>query len=80
MQIPYDSIPDYNDYIRTAVTLESMKDKLTRHQYSSLGQCSFDFYAMLNNARSVTTSTSEVCHNCADRLHHLSDNTTRPFL
>jgi hypothetical protein len=35
---------------------------------------------MLNNARSVTTSTSEVCHNCADRLHHLSDNTTRPFL
>lgn len=69
MQIPYDSIPDYNDYIRTAVTLESMKDKLMKHRYSSLSQCSFDFYAMLNNARSVTTSSSEVDHHCcADGL------------
>ena len=59
-QIPYDSIPDYDDCTRHVITLETIKDKLMKHRYRSLAQCSADFYTMLNNARSVTIPTSQV--------------------
>eukprot|EP00981_Chlorochromonas_danica_P001845 scaffold386_cov174-Ochromonas_danica.AAC.19 len=61
---PYDSIPEYNQYVRRLVTLESMRVSLQKHIYRSMEEFSTDFYILLNNARAVTETSNLV--SCRD--------------
>lgn len=73
--IPYDLIPDYNSFVRRIVTMSSIRKRLHSHGYNSLASFSNDFYTMLNNARQVTISSSQVSLNLYTIYHfHPSDH------
>jgi hypothetical protein len=57
--IPYAVLPDYDLYVRRLVCFDDIKFKLREHVYRSMSAFSRDFYTMLQNGRSVTTSNTQ---------------------
>ena len=60
LEAPLDLLPDYRRYVRRVVSLEGMKEALTRHAYRSMADFAADFYTLLNNAKNVTPQGSQV--------------------
>jgi hypothetical protein len=75
-EVPYDVIPDYNEYVRKALTIGQLRINLKTHEYRSMAGFSKDFYSLLNNARSVTPQNSPVSQSlsvCVLELSFCSD-------
>ena len=57
--LPYELIPDYDMWVRRLICFEGMKEKLSRHGYSSMSEFSRDFFTLLNNGRSVSNQATD---------------------
>jgi hypothetical protein len=62
VEIPEESFPEYSNYVRHILTLESLKAQLQQHMFRSMSVFSKAFYEMLNNSKAVTPIDSKVCH------------------
>lgn len=60
LEIPYETIPDYDMLVRHPISMETMHAKLQAHEYLSFSCFEADYYEMLNNGRSISTATSDV--------------------
>jgi hypothetical protein len=58
--VPYDAIPEYDTLVPKVVTLETMAETLSAHNYRSMAEFVEDFYTLLSNARSITPAGSVV--------------------
>jgi hypothetical protein len=52
-------IPNYSDYVKRLISLESITQSLQKHHYKSMASFEKDFIEMLNNGRSVTLEGSQ---------------------
>lgn len=60
IEIPEESFPDYSNFVRHIVTLESLKAQLQNHMFRSMAAFNKSFYEMLNNSRAATPINSKV--------------------
>jgi hypothetical protein len=60
IEVPYDTIPDYDSQVKRPLSIEILTQKLKKHEYTSMYLFSRDFYEMLNNGRHFTLPGSKV--------------------
>ena len=60
LEVPYEAIPEYAMLVRHPISIETLQNKLQSHEYSAFSCFAADFYEMLNNGRSISTSDSDV--------------------
>jgi len=60
LEVPYESIPDYDSKVKTPLSIDILREKLKSHKYSSLRAFTKDFYEMLSNGRHISPTQSLV--------------------
>jgi hypothetical protein len=60
IDLPTDSLPDYDTFVRRQISISIIKERLLAHGYRCLAEFEKDYYCMLNNGRSVTGENSQV--------------------
>jgi hypothetical protein len=72
--IPYEDLPHYDEYIRRAISINKIKERLQSHGYRSLACFVNDFYTLMNNARHVATMANVKIRDNTKQLGELFGN------